>query len=279
MSQEHRELAVHGDVRPIRIGLVSYLNVQPMIWALQKEQRSDIQFQSLVPRKLAEALSDGTFDTAIVPVFEYLRNPDKYYYLSGTAIAARNPVKSVMLYSSVVLEDIQEVYLDTSSLTSVHLCQVLLAEKQISVKIRDMSQKDVPLPLPNGTAWVVIGDPALRELGKHRFTYDLAELWQQHTGFPFVFAAWLVPRNAQIIGLAKLLTESTLTGLANLRQVAEDVAEKFGTTPDFALDYFQNNIHYLLEDFELNGWKEFARLCYKHNLIETCPELVSYPFG
>ena len=47
--------------------------------------------------------------------------------------------------------------------------------------------------LRNHDAALLIGDAALEiSAGKERFLYDLAHLWRERTGQPFVFAFWAV---------------------------------------------------------------------------------------
>src|SRR5690606_6952350 len=41
------------------------------------------------------------------------------------------------------------------------------------------------------TAAVIIGDRALQQRPHFKYIYDLATAWKQHTGLPFVFAAWI----------------------------------------------------------------------------------------
>ena len=262
---------------PIILGSVPYLNVQPMLWAIHNGMvGSNIEIIPQVPRQLASSLADGQFDSAIVPVFEYFRNPHFYTYINGPVIAARGRVQSVMLFASLPWEQLDTVYLDASSLTSVNLFKVLCAENGFRIKFLDTSQHPVPLHLPPGTGWVLIGDPAIAQLGRHPLEIDLAFAWQQLTGLPFVFAAWLVPKNKHPRGLQTILNESLRLGQANLRQVADDNAAKFQVTPDFALRYFNTCIHYQLGEQEQAGWQEFGRLCHKNKLVETLPELRQY---
>lgn len=252
----------------LTLGTVSYLNVQPMIWAIQNgPDCNDIKIIPEVPRLLADNLAAGAYDTAIVPVFEYFRHPGLYTYVPGPVIASHGAVRSVILYSSDPLERLKTVYLDSSSLTSVHLFKVIAAEKGLNLNYLDTAEHPVPMPLPDETGWVVIGDPAIAQIGKHPHSLDLGEAWENLTRLPFVFAAWLVPSGVDDARLVPLLQSSLTEGLANLERVANDSAAAFNVTPEFALYYFQEAIYYHLGEKELAGWEEFGRLCYKHGFI------------
>ena len=277
--------------RLLQIGIVPYLNVQPLIWSLTRPGSGEGDPSPLPariipqpPRRLAENLRAGHFDAAIVPVFEYLLNP-VYSIVPGVSIACRGPVHSVALFSETPLEKVRTVRLDPASLTSVHLIQVLLAERGIRVRFEPAppvggSDSDgpgrggppAPLPLEPGTAQVVIGDPAMARRGMHSHEYDLGALWLEQTGLPFVFAAWLVPPGSRHLPVAATLQKSARTGRGSLEQVAADTAELFGFTVDEALRYYRENMVYDLGEEELAGWRHYATLCVRHGLIDRVPD-------
>ena len=41
---------------------------------------------------------------------------------------------------------------------------------------------------------MVIGDRTFALPWRFPYIYDLGEIWQQHTGLPFVFAAWVTTK-------------------------------------------------------------------------------------
>lgn len=279
--------------RLLQIGIVPYLNVQPLIWSLTRpESQADsppsppARIIPQPPRHLAENLRAGQFDAAIVPVFEYLLNP-VYTIVPGVSIACRGAVHSVALFSETPLEKLRTVRLDPASLTSVHLIQVILAERGIRVNFEPAppvggaagderpngtATLPAPLPLEPGTAQVLIGDPAMARRGLHRYEYDLGALWLEQTGLPFVFAAWLVPPGSRHLPVAATLQEAARTGRSSLDQVAADTARRFGFTSEEALRYFRENMVYDLGEEELAGWRRYATLCARHGLIGRVPE-------
>jgi chorismate dehydratase len=256
----------------VRVGLVPYLNVQPLVWAFAQPQFADelqphrFHFQADRPRILASRLHAGEFDVAIVPVFEYLQH-DGYAIVPHSAIATRHSVASVMLYSNVPLAEIETIELDTSSLTSVNLMRVLLAERGLAPALRDTHGAPGD-PIVGPSARVLIGDPALRERGIHPFQYDLGELWFDLTGLPFVFAVWLVPPGSGDLRLNAAFRLAREIGEQHIEQVAKDVAPQFGFSPDFALRYFRDNLAQDFDERQQQGLREYARLCAKHRL---CP--------
>ncbi|MBX7244371.1 MAG: menaquinone biosynthesis protein [Candidatus Sumerlaeaceae bacterium] len=266
----------------LRVGSVPYLNVQPLIWAFEKHADlcgliwpQKLEITSAVPSRLAEDLRRDIFDVAIVPVFEYLQNPI-YTVIPGVAIATRGAVASVMLHSASPLGEVTTIELDTSSLTSVHLLKVLLAERGLGVEYKVGTTAGTQLS--PGTARLLIGDPAMNETGRHPHNYDLGEMWRTSTGLPFVFAAWLVHPKARCLPLSDVFQKARNMGMAELEQVAAEWGPKSGKSPAAALDYFRRNLCFELGPRELEGWREYARLCHKHGFISDVPTIQLHEF-
>ena len=113
--------------RPIRIGAVSYLNSKPLIEDLA-ELASEAELILDVPSRLADDLSAGELDVALIPSIEVLRDAD-YEIVSDACVATRGPVLSVTLFSKVPWEEIRTVALDEGSRTSAALTQLLLRKR------------------------------------------------------------------------------------------------------------------------------------------------------
>ncbi len=111
----------------VRLGAVSYLNSKPLIEDLQTLiPESDIVLD--YPSRLADALSSGDLDVALIPSVEYFRGTN-YRIISSACVAARGPVMSVKLYCRVHPGQICRVAMDEGSRTSAALARVILAER------------------------------------------------------------------------------------------------------------------------------------------------------
>lgn len=174
------------------------------------------------------------------------------YVVGDYGIAARGNVVSVALFSEVPMEEIEAVYLDYQSRTSVRLAQLLL---------QHFWKKDVTfLPAPEDyisriggrTAGVIIGDRALANLKKFPYIYDLSKGWEAWQGVPFVFAAWIA-RHPLPADFVKAFDEAQHWGLQNMPAV---VAEN--PFPPYDLNiYYTQNIVYKLEPAEREGLRRF----------------------
>ena len=142
------------------------------------------------PSKVASMLKSGEVDVALVPV-ALLPELPHYHIVSDYCIASDVEVASVCLFSEVPVEEVTTVYLDYQSRTSVNLARILLKEywkKDVEI---EHAQEDYRHRIKGTTAAVVIGDRALAQHQVSPYYYDLSLAWQQYTGLPFVFAAWV----------------------------------------------------------------------------------------
>ena len=112
----------------IKVGAVSYLNTTPLLYGIQHSPvMNDIELSVDYPAKLAEKLQSGEIDMALLPVAAIPTIPGAHV-VANYGIAATGNVASVAIFSHVPMEEIETVYLDYQSRTSVRLAQVLLKE-------------------------------------------------------------------------------------------------------------------------------------------------------
>src|SRR5690606_37138854 len=95
-------------------------------------------------------------DAALVSVTEVLFN-DSYDILDSMAVASLGEVYSVFLAHKKPIDEIEEVYCDPASLTSVNLLKVLLAERGLTPRFLPLAGYTAPLP----DYTLLIGNPAI----------------------------------------------------------------------------------------------------------------------
>ncbi len=253
----------------VRVGAVSYLNSKPLIEGLGNSLRED-QLVLDVPSRLADELSVGKLDVALIPSVEYFSRAD-YKIISDACIATRGPVLSVKLYSRVPLGEISTLALDEGSRTSVALTRVMLQERYgvIPELIRlplSATTKDA-----NTDAVLLIGDRAIHPPQEQFIeTWDLGEEWVNWTGLPFVFAMWVARRDVPESPLEQLLEQSRNRGLRNLQQIATREAKPLGISVETAYNYLKDNLHFQFGSAEWHGLQLFRELV---GQLEENPEL------
>ena len=244
----------------IKISIVSYLNSKPFILALDSAELNDeIEISLDIPSDCASKLLDGRVDIGLVPV-TIIPKLSKARIISDYCIAADGKVGSVLLLSNVPMSEIQGIYLDYQSRTSVQLVRIL-ADKLWKIKPEWLStDPGYEKQILGKTAGVIIGDRALVEKNKFLYVYDLAEDWKKLTGLPFVFACWIANKDIDVQVLKKLNTALSNT----LNFIPEVVAmhAEYGISKKDTEIYFAENIQYFLNDKKREGLDLFLKyLC------------------
>ncbi len=242
----------------IKISAVSYLNTKPFLHGLEMSSiKEKIILTQETPAQCAQKLINNEIDIGLVPiaVIPLLKNPQ---IVSPFCIGADGNVKTVCLFSEVPLEEINTVYLDYQSRTSVLLVQLLMKEfwKKEVVFLPALEGYENNT-IKNNIAAVIIGDRAIANMGKYRYEYDLSEAWQQHTGLPFVFAAWVSNKMIEQDFLDDF-NAALQIGLSNRNQLLPEY-EKYNS-PDFSVkEYWNANIQYELDDTKKQALELFLK--------------------
>jgi chorismate dehydratase len=248
----------------LRISAISFLNTVPLMWDFEHGTAgADFEISYTLPSACAAALQAGRADIGIIPAAAYAQIPD-LAVIPGVAIAARRPVRSILLVSKAPVEKIQSVALDTSSMTSVALTKILFARWLGGNRKYVPMAPDLDAMLRDHDAALVIGDTALKVDRCKYLTVDLAEEWIHFTGKPFVFAFWAIRQAAlegTSIDLAAVFQASRDHGLLpeSLSQISQVWGPKLGIRESDVRSYLIENIHYQLDSGCIEGLELFYR--------------------
>jgi len=221
-----------------RIGMVNYINTAP-IYEVWKEQvhQPDWQVTEAPPSRLNQMLAADELDLGFVSSYEYAARPAKYRILADLSISATGPVGSVFLFSTVPPEELDDrlVLMTGQSDTSVCLVRLIL-EEFLGVRPRYISGEVFAPPEPGSepAAVLAIGDEALRLKMEKRYPVqmDLAEVWNQKTGLPFVFAVCAVREDflhtapQTVRRIRETFLDCRRQGLEQLPEICDRVARR-----------------------------------------------------
>ena len=239
----------------IRVSVVAYLNAQPFIYGLKHhEVFKKIDLNLDIPSECARKLLNNEADIGLVPVAVIPQLKD-FEIIGNTCIGAIGKVASVLLCSDVPLNEIEQVFLDFHSRTSVTLVQVL-SKHFWGINPHFMqAPADYINHIQDKTAGVIIGDRTFNLQKDFNYIYDLSEEWQKFTGLPFVFAAW-VGRKGMDLKVLKDFEEALQFGLKEKNMVIKDCQRVFGNSFDVA-HYLNVNIQYELDEEKRKGLRLF----------------------
>jgi chorismate dehydratase len=259
------------DRRQMRFGAVQYLNTKPLVHGLAAPG-IDLAFD--LPSRLADRLTAGQLDVALIPVVELFRHPE-HRLVSDACIGCRGAVMSVKLLFRLPPARVASIALDEGSRTSAVLAQVLLAERH------GVRPRVEPLPIGSDAsetaadAVLLIGDRALGDAtagGSFQQVWDLGDEWCRWTGLPFVFAAWAARPGVAAERFAGRLESARDSGLANLAAIAAAEAAPHGLTVPQCLSYLRDNLHYHLGSREQAAIRTFRDLAAGLGLVPVASD-------
>jgi chorismate dehydratase len=203
------------------VGAVSYLNTKPLIFGFEKGMmQEEVDLVMDYPANIASMLLKDEIDIGLVPV-AILPALKEYHIISDYCIACDGEVASVCLFSEVPINAITTILLDYQSRTSVALLKILLKDHWAINPILVDCSAGYETSITGTTAGLVIGDRALEQRNKSKYSYDLGLAWKELTGLPFVFAVWVSnqPMEEQFIEKFNMANE---LGISNLTDVVDD---------------------------------------------------------
>ncbi len=247
---------------PVNVAAVSYLNTIPFLYGLkQSVVAEEINLTLVPPAQCAELLETGAVAMALTPVAALPGLP-RYHLTGNYCIGAGGPVRTVVLLANTPVENIQTVYLDAHSRTSVMLVRILAKHYwKIAPGFRPFSA-DV-LPLKEGEGCLLIGDKVFAHEQDFRYRYDLAEAWLAFAGQPFVFAVWAstAPQDTAFLERFNAALEYGVT------HIAEAIAtEAGGFDKATATDYLTTNIDYAFDRRKQSGLQTFLEYLTREKL-------------
>ncbi len=258
---------------PIQIGSVPYLNEKPLTrWFSHTDEgrASGIEVVYAVPSQLARMLESGKIAAALVSSFEYFRTPG-YVIAPNVSISGQGDIESVRAFAKVPWRKIESLALDTSSLTSVALLKILLAEQLDSYPAFLHAAPDLDSMLAMADACLLIGDKGMLAEGDGLNVLDLGRAWRHLTGLPFVYAVWLGKPENITPHLIHALATAKAWGLTQIEAIATEEAVRIGTSVRQCRHYLTDVMDYNLDEEHQEALATFGAKAFAQQLYPGPP--------
>ncbi len=237
----------------IKVAVASYQNTIPFLYGLlHSDKNLNASLLLSPPFECANNLQNNKVDIALIPAVKLLEFPEVRIF-SKYCISAKRDVASVALFSDNKINEINTIYLDKESRTSVELIKILAKEYwKINVKWKEL--EDIST-LQSGEACMLIGDKVFEHEDKFSIKYDLATEWNDYTGKPFVFALWVAKQNIP----AEFEQDFNYALEFGTKRIEQSIA-RYGSKEisyDDLYYYLSKNIEFDLTEDKLDGLKLF----------------------
>jgi chorismate dehydratase len=236
-------------------------------WFYTEEgKESGVEVIERPPSVLAKMLEAGEIDAALVSSFAYFQHPE-YAIVPGVSISGQDEIRSVRAFSRIPFSMIQSCAMDTSSLTSVAMLTILLAEMYHVHPQRVSHAPQLEEMLSVADAALIIGDPGMLADGSGLQVLDLGEAWRKTFRLPFVYALWLGKKEKITEELTSALQQAKAYGLTKFEELAKAEALRLGVPEDVCLSYFTDVMDYDLGESHIEGLTLFNKKCREYALL------------
>jgi chorismate dehydratase len=268
----------------LRIAAISFLNPAPLLYNFEHEPMASMLAARYTrhyttPANCARELHAGNADLGLIPIAELT---PELAIVPGCTIASLDEVRSILLLvknprglgQQDALAAVGSIAADAASRSSQAYAHILFEQWTGSRPVFSEADADPLAMLAQHDAALLIGDPALlaREQreeidavhGHALLWLDLAHLWREHTGLPWVAAVWAVRPAALVdVSSAQLIEDliaSRDAGLANIPALVEEWSPRTGLPREVVRTYLTRNIHYVLDEPCLEAIRLFRSL-------------------
>ena len=249
----------------MKIGIVKHLNARPLTYGFEKLGNHELVYEN--PSVLKDLLLRGDLDTALISSVECIRNESVLSYARECGVCAKDKVRSILFFK-IKIENFppEEIYTDSGSRSSVALIQTLL-KKQTGrlINVIPTEPNQILEKIQTGkSSHLLFGDNALlAEWDSSVYEVrDLAQWWNEETGFSFVFAFWAFPKTK--IYPDSFFLESLEYGLLHIDEII--LSEK-RFTQIMLNTYLKNELHYRITPNDLSGFALFKKYCAEFGIL------------
>jgi len=277
---------------PLRVAAISFLNPAPLLFHFEHEPyasglREHYSVSYTSPAQCAAQLQAGTADLGLIPIASLT---PALAIVPGCTIASLHEVRSILLLvknpGGLTVDDalrgVTIIAADAASRSSNAYAHILFEHFLDTHPAFVEQPADPGVMLGGADAALLIGDPALLAR-EHRaeieaaagpcLWLDVAQLWRQHTGLPWVAAVWavrpeaLTPENISAQQLIADLNTSRDAGLAHTDQLVNEWTPRLALPAKTIRTYLTHNIHYTLDDDCVKAIQLFRRLAAETNIL------------
>lgn len=260
----------------LRIGEYDSLGAVPAYWHLKQELRQD--WWTFVPGTIPEldrALERDEIEVSLVSPLLIASAPADYLALPGLGYGARRHTRDMFLFSDMLLDDMDEMTISLpDESTAANLIQIITGHFL-------QFQNQFITGWGDADAFLLVGDPALRErqLGRYAYVYDVGDLWRHYTKSAMAYYLWAVKRDT-----LRRKREAVLDFYRSLRRGLTLHQDDWALTASRVqgYDWVRNpktitqlwaDVNHELSEEHLKGLEKYFVECMELGLIDEPPEI------
>lgn len=236
------------------------------------------EFVQGTPADIDRALERNEVDVGLASPLTVASAPQDFLILPDLGYAARRHVRDILLFSDMLLDDMDEmaVSLPENSPVAADLIRVILG--------RYLGYQNVFINgWGNAEAYVLAGDPALREriLARYSYVYDVGDLWRHYTRASMIYYLWVVRKEilhrkkSMLVLFHRLLKQGVDTACSDFDRLA-GLVNGYEWIKKPMISQLWNRVEYHLQPPHFEGLLKFYEDCADLGIIEDVPDLEYY---
>lgn len=268
-----------------RVGHINFLNVLPLTYSYKHGYAEGLSLTYAVPSALNDDIKNARLDISPISSIEYAGQSENFLILPDICIRADCDVQSIVLMSSVPIDQIRndKIALTSKSATSHRLLKIIMAEGYGASPTYDIENISAENPIPDdSTASLLIGDDALYNYlntPKNLYCYDIGKEWHNLTGHSMVYAVWVVRKDFAINSpkLLKFAYNRIISGLQNGIQNKKLAIKSVLSEKPFSYNdldqYLGGIIKWDLSNEAINSLIIYYQAAQRLKLIDNVPDI------
>jgi predicted solute-binding protein len=262
-----------GDiVKKTKIGIPSNLYCRPLVMAMQNAITLELDIAAV--HDLARKLRQGDLHAGFVSPIEYARESSEYRILPALAVSSH---AGVGVYCRKGLRDISTLAADPSLVSEIVLARIVFAEEFERIPAIVPMVGSLEKMLARADSALVAGDAFPHTLKSNPDCIDLAELWSEMVGLPFVHG-FLAAREGGIDreSVQEIISLPTGREIEQWRDHELPFDAQSTLRPDELSRYLDMFTYEMNEEAE-GGLAEFLRYAHYHGVLADIPDFRFYP--
>lgn len=240
-----------------KISCVSYINSLPFLYGLKNHLfQSQISLELDYPSQCAEKLKTNQVDVGLIPV-AVLPEISTPHVIGNFCIGADKEVKTVELLFNSHFDEVNTIYLDYQSRTSVALLKIIAKDywkkNFIFIEAKPDFEKKI---YKKNEAILLIGDRVFNYEHLFKNKIDLANEWIKHTKLPFVFAIWTANKKLPEEFISEF-NNALQFGISNIHESIDFL--KTDKNYLLYLNYLKENISFPIDTLKNEGMNLFLK--------------------
>ena len=226
----------------INLVLVSYLNTLPFLEGFNCNPNHGFNLLFKTPSEGAKSFFNNEAPIALIPIGSLIHQ-NEYSICTDYCIGCDGAVRTVGVFSDCPLNDLERVYLDEDSRTSVLLVKVLFKNLGLNkVKwIHGLPERNEDIAERSGI--LAIRDKVFGYEGNWSYFSDLGSLWKQTFNLPFAFAVFAAKPDVKMEYIEEL-NSILMAGINSIPTMKFPEVHQINDLPS----YFKKNISYHLDE-------------------------------